>query len=134
MLPCTTRRLSARLALATLLAATTTSGCGSTAEALQWRSCDGSDGPRQAQCATLTVPLDPEVPAEGQPTITLALDRLPATGKRIGSLVVNPGGPGDSAVDELPELAALLSPGVRAAFDIVGYDPPGVGHSDPVSC
>lgn len=84
------------------------------------------------QCASLQVPLD--TTSGTGPTITLTLDRIAARGRRIGSLVLNPGGPGVSAVDELPGLAAGLSAALRDHFDLIGYDPPGVGHSTPVTC
>jgi pimeloyl-ACP methyl ester carboxylesterase len=54
---------------------------------------------------------------------------------RIGSLVVNPGGPGESGIDFVREAAAtIFSPEIRARFDIVGFDPRGVGSSTPVHC
>ncbi|HET9692718.1 MAG TPA: alpha/beta hydrolase [Acidimicrobiales bacterium] len=99
---------------------------------LRWVPCRDGAGPAGAQCATLSVPLDPTAP--GGATVALAIDRLPATGHRVGSLVVNPGGPGISAVDAVPAIAQLLPADVRRAFDVVGYDPPGVGHSAPVTC
>jgi pimeloyl-ACP methyl ester carboxylesterase len=99
---------------------------------LTWRSCMGSVGGEQVQCATLQVPLDYAHP--GGPTIGLALDRLPATGHRIGSLLVNPGGPGASGLQFMPQIAPLLTAGLRQHFDIIGFDPRGVGASDPVVC
>lgn len=87
------------------------------------------------QCGTLTVPMDTTAPSGAPgPTVTLALDRVPATGARIGSLIFNPGGPGVSAVDALPGVVSELSAGVRQHFDVIGYDPPGVGHSTAVDC
>ncbi len=64
----------------------------------------------------------------------LAIDRLPAVGASGGSLLVNPGGPGASGVDELPTIVGMLNPDVLQHFDVVGFDPPGVGHSDPIVC
>jgi pimeloyl-ACP methyl ester carboxylesterase len=84
------------------------------------------------QCATLRVPLDYSKPSG--PTIGLALDRLPATGTKIGSLLINPGGPGASGRQFMPEIAPALSPDLRQHFDIIGFDPRGVGASDPVVC
>ena len=60
--------------------------------------------------------------------------RVKATGDRIGSLFVNPGGPGGSAVDYAKAADYIVSPSVREYFDIVGLDPRGVGLSDPVEC
>jgi pimeloyl-ACP methyl ester carboxylesterase len=64
----------------------------------------------------------------------MAIDRHPATGHKIGSLLVNPGGPGASGVDFLSTLMPQLPADVRAAFDIVGFDPPGVGRTAPITC
>jgi pimeloyl-ACP methyl ester carboxylesterase len=64
------------------------------------------------------------------------MERLPATDRahRIGSLLVNPGGPGASGVDFVRDAAAIYSADLRARYDIVGFDPRGVGASDPVHC
>jgi len=75
----------------------------------------------------------------GQPfgrQINIAVNRLRATDQahRIGSLLVNPGGPGASGVDALPELLPRISSAVRARFDLVGFDPRGTGRSSPVHC
>jgi pimeloyl-ACP methyl ester carboxylesterase len=97
---------------------------------LQWAACGGP-----FQCATARVPLDYNRP-DGT-DISLALIRLPAgdPAHRIGSLFVNPGGPGGSGVDFVRQAARFLwSPAVRARFDIVGFDPRGVGRSSPIRC
>ena len=100
-----------------------------TAVALRWRSCQPG-----FQCSTLRVPLDDRAPAKG--TLDLALTRVLATGPatRIGSLVVNPGGPGASAVQFLQQAATELPAAVRARFDLVAFDPRGVGGSAPIRC
>ncbi len=94
--------------------------------ALTWMRCG------RAQCARLEVPIDDAVP-DG-PTIELGLTRIPARGPRIGSLVVNPGGPGASGVEFVVAAAAAFPPRVRDRFDIVGFDPRGVGSSAAVDC
>ncbi|MHB1930133.1 MAG: alpha/beta fold hydrolase, partial [Acidimicrobiales bacterium] len=99
---------------------------------LRWSACRSGQGPAGFQCATLRVPLDPRDPAKG--TIGLALDRHPATGQAVATLVVNPGGPGVSGVDWLGQAWAAFPPVVRRRFAVVGFDPPGVGHSDAVTC
>lgn len=93
---------------------------------LAWSDC-GSQ-----QCARLTVPVDYAHP-EGK-TIKLAVLNVTSTepSKRIGSLVVNPGGPGGSGVAYAA--GANFTDAVRAAYDIVGFDPRGVGASAPVKC
>ncbi|EUA00850.1 alpha/beta hydrolase fold family protein [Mycobacterium kansasii 824] len=62
----------------------------------------------------------------------LAVIRVPATGQRIGSLLFNPGGPGASAVDMVAVMAPeLKDTDIARHFDLVGFDPRGVGHSTP---
>ncbi len=97
---------------------------------LTWRDC-GADG---AECATLTVPVDYGEPAGD--TIGLRLLRLPAGDAqgRLGSLVVNPGGPGASGVDYARAGSAVVGPEVLERYDLVGFDPRGVARSEPVEC
>jgi pimeloyl-ACP methyl ester carboxylesterase len=95
---------------------------------LAWAKC-GS-----LQCATLRVPVDYANP--GGSTLDLALARRPATSPstRIGSLVFNPGGPGDSGIDLLPHELEALNPVLRQRFDVVSWDPRGIGRSAPIRC
>lgn len=99
---------------------------------VSWKTCDGNDGPTDEQCATLMVPLNYAQPDGAK--IGIALARQRATGHKIGSLVMNPGGPGASGIDELSYLASLLPGSVTSRFDIVSFDPRGVARSDPVRC
>lgn len=92
-----------------------------------WKSCDAG-----FRCATLTVPLDPAKPALG--TVGLALTRHRATGARVGALLINPGGPGASAIGYVQGNYDSLPATLRSRFDIVAFDPRGVGRSDPVHC
>lgn len=92
-----------------------------------WSSCR-----KELYCATLRVPLDYRRPA-GQ-AITLALLKVPASGRRIGSLVVNPGGPGAPGTDYAASYADAFGAPLHRSFDIVGFDPRGTGGSDPVDC
>jgi pimeloyl-ACP methyl ester carboxylesterase len=96
---------------------------------VQWTAC-GSD----LQCGSVTVPLDYSHP-QGT-TIQIAVERHPAEvpSQRIGSLVINPGGPGGSGIDDLPNELSVLTPGLLDDFDIVSFDPRGVQRSDPVDC
>jgi pimeloyl-ACP methyl ester carboxylesterase len=100
-----------------------------TVPALTWSDCGGG-----FQCATATVPLDYPRPQDG--TISLALIRLPATDQvhRIGSLLTNPGGPGGSGVAFIRAVGTTFPAAIRARFDIIGFDPRGVGASTPVRC
>jgi pimeloyl-ACP methyl ester carboxylesterase len=99
------------------------------APTLSWSACGGG-----FQCATLSVPLDDAQPAG--PTVGLAVIRHPAgdPAHRIGSLVVNPGGPGGSGVDFVRAVADTYPPALLRRFDLVGFDPRGSGRSDPVRC
>ena len=93
---------------------------------LRWRAC--RDG---FECAKLLVPLDYGDPKRGQ--LQLAVIRLPAgdPSRRIGSLVVNPGGPGGSGVDYARAARQQITAQVRQRFDVVGFDPRGVAASRP---
>lgn len=83
-----------------------------------------------AQCATISVPVDDADPTGER--ADLAIIRVPAEGRRLGVLLMNPGGPGASAVDSVVGLADLLSGSpVAEHFDLVGFDPRGVGYSTP---
>ncbi|MFM9134160.1 MAG: alpha/beta hydrolase [bacterium] len=96
--------------------------------ALAWSPCYGGD----AQCARLSVPRDHADP-DG-PTISLAVLRLPASGGGSrGPLVVNPGGPGVPGRD-YPLAVASWLPDVARDYDLVGFDPRGVGMSAPLRC
>jgi pimeloyl-ACP methyl ester carboxylesterase len=98
---------------------------------LDWSPC--ADNAKH-RCATMAVPVDYAKPKGDR--FTLALRKAPATdpGKRIGSLVINPGGPGGSGVEYAQYASFVFSPAVRAAYDVVGFDPRGIGASSPVRC
>ncbi|MCR3749157.1 alpha/beta hydrolase [Lentzea californiensis] len=86
------------------------------------------------ECATITVPLDHDEPRGA--TTTVALTRKPATDQagRIGSLLFNPGGPGASGIDYVHAWGEKMSAGVHGRFDVVGFDPRGIGRSNPLRC
>jgi pimeloyl-ACP methyl ester carboxylesterase len=94
-----------------------------------WERCG-----RGQQCATITVPLDYTKP-NGQ-TIELRARKVPARdqGGRIGTLFINPGGPGASGVDYAAAATLAFGAPLLRKFDIVGWDPRGVGQSTPVRC
>jgi pimeloyl-ACP methyl ester carboxylesterase len=96
------------------------------AQKLRWVRCD-----KVFQCARLLVPLDYSRPAWRR--FSLPVIRLPAAhpAQRIGALLVNPGGPGGSGVAYALQARSEISAAVRARFDIVGFDPRGVGGSEP---
>ena len=97
---------------------------------LRWFSCRAETG---FQCATARVPLDYRDP--GGSTIRLALIRQPATdrARRIGTLFFNPGGPGP-AVAAFAHYYEFFPAELRSRFDIVSWDPRGIGGSTPVGC
>lgn len=101
---------------------------------VRWGACaDAYKG--HYQCATLRVPLDYSGAVPG--TVELALIRTPATDPkhRIGSLLVNPGGPGASAVADWDFLSGQVDAALHKRFDVIGFDPRGVGLSSPaVDC
>jgi pimeloyl-ACP methyl ester carboxylesterase len=98
--------------------------------AVAWGPCDsGKDLPRGAQCGTLAVPVDYSQPDGAQ--AKLAVIKFAATGAKIGSLVVNPGGPGESGVNTAADMIDALPQRIRERFDFVGFDPRGVGASTP---
>jgi pimeloyl-ACP methyl ester carboxylesterase len=100
---------------------------------LSWAACGTTDDGTAAgvQCATAVFPMDYEQPQGTQ--VQIAVARVPATDptQRIGSLFVNVGGPGAPAVDRLQAAGAGIFTALNARFDIVGFDPRGVGQSAP---
>ena len=107
------------------------------ARALHWHDCPGSHIPKSPipkglRCTRLLVPLDYAHP-HGR-TIALALDEMPATAparKRLGPLLANPGGPGGSGLGLAVMTARNLPATLAARYDIIGFDPHGVGESVP---
>lgn len=96
-------------------------------QTIAWADCDGF------HCAQVTAPLDWSDPGAGQ--IQLALKRLPASGGQpVGSLLLNPGGPGGSGLEFLPAFAKTAGERLRSSYDLVAFDPRGVGDSTPVRC
>ena len=96
---------------------------------IDWQPCEAN---ADQDCGTLTVPVDYRDP-QGE-TIELGLLRVPASGKRVGSMVVNPGGPGARGTAYAAAAARVFREPLLQAYDIVGFDPRGVGGSDPVDC
>jgi len=94
-----------------------------------WSGC-GASG---IDCAEFTVPLDWDDPAGD--TIQIAVARHKAKGTPLGSLLINPGGPGGSGYDFVHDsVNYIVSSQVLAKYDIIGFDPRGVNHSSPVAC
>ncbi|RLL70168.1 alpha/beta hydrolase [Streptomyces sp. Z26] len=110
-------------------AAARTASDASAVAAPKWTGCATSAYPR-LQCATVRVPLDHARP--GGRKITLALSRVPHTARTYqGPLLVNPGGPGGSGLSLAGFVAESLPAEVAAQYDVIGFDPRGVGRSEP---
>jgi pimeloyl-ACP methyl ester carboxylesterase len=106
---------------------------------IAWKTCPAELGfPESLHCGTLTVPIDWDAP-HGE-RFDLGLVKLPATPSnttsKVGSLFVNPGGPGGSATSFVATIAggAFQSDALFASFDLIGVDPRGVGLSHQVEC
>lgn len=156
--PSRTGRRAAAVVLASALVATLASGCSEITDRLPGRSTATPTAPLAAvpegqddlapfyeqeldwidcgpgECAELTVPLSYDDPL-GE-TIEVSVLKAPASSarNRIGSLVVNPGGPGGSGVDYAAAADFIVGADVRRRYDIVGFDPRGVGRSAPIDC
>jgi pimeloyl-ACP methyl ester carboxylesterase len=115
------------------------------AQPVEWSDCDdridplvagrpGSERDLSFQCGTTTVPVSYEDPDGGTLELFLIKATLAGQADRIGSLLVNPGGPGESASYAAIQSALTLPTDVLGRFDVVGVDPRGVGLSTPVEC
>jgi pimeloyl-ACP methyl ester carboxylesterase len=100
---------------------------------IAWRSCDKKFG-KQLQCARVSVPLNWHQPAGKQ--IQLAVIRRLGSDQKhlIGSMFVNPGGPGESGVDLVRDSGSDFNASGGGRFNIVSWDPRGTNRSDPVRC
>ncbi|GII76534.1 peptidase [Sphaerisporangium rufum] len=112
-------------------AASAGTGEGTGTDVIAWAPCEEEPA---VECGTLAVPIDWSRPKG--PTIDLALARRKATdpAARIGSMLINPGGPGGSGVDFAYSSPDFFTEEIRQRFDLVGFDPRGVGRSHPVVC
>ena len=116
---------------------------GPTVRDVEWTSCRSDDignSPLAAtlserfQCATFAVPLDYDAPS---PDIQIKMIRSKARGtsaERIGSLFLNPGGPGGSGIEFLATASIVLPSTILDKFDLVSFDPRGLGRSTPINC
>lgn len=134
-MPSAKKLLIALAALALLL-----SGCATTStkpfpstsndvSKLAWETCNGS-----FQCATLKVPVDYSDASLGELDIAVLRYRDRNQHDRLGSLVINPGGPGVSGIEYALNAEFILNPEILERYDIVGFDPRGVGQSTAIEC
>lgn len=96
-----------------------------------WSPCSGN---KAHECAQIEVPVDYAKPTGDR--FELALRKVPATApsKKVGSMLINPGGPGGSGVDYAKYAPFVFSPELLEVYDIVGFDPRGIATSDAVTC
>ncbi|MFF3328941.1 alpha/beta hydrolase [Streptomyces sp. NPDC002888] len=121
---------AAEAALAALPRATPSALSPYYGQRLTWRDC----GPG-FECTTMKAPLDYAKPDAGDVRLAVARKKATGPGERLGSLLVNPGGPGGSAVGYVQQYAGIGYPAeVRARYDMVAVDPRGVARSEPVEC
>ncbi|WP_232247612.1 alpha/beta hydrolase [Kitasatospora azatica] len=106
-----------------------TSTDGYYSQRISWTSCGSG-----LQCGKLRVPLDYGKPAGDSLELALVRERARNTGQRVGSLIVNPGGPGESGVAMVKDGTEQFDGPLHDRFDIVGFDPRGTGDSSPVRC
>jgi len=107
---------------------TTTTTTAPAAQKLTWRKCG------KLECSTLQVPVDYSQPDGEQVSLAVSRRRASNPSKRIGSLIVNFGGPGDAGASTLADFAGSYPKEIRERYDVVSFDPRGVGKSRPVEC
>jgi pimeloyl-ACP methyl ester carboxylesterase len=96
---------------------------------LNWASCESAG----FDCATAVAPIDWAQPSSG--VVKLSVIRHKATGPKQGSLLVNPGGPGGSGYDFVSgSVGSAIDATLTKSFDVVGWDPRGIGRSEPIRC
>ncbi|MFE3190593.1 alpha/beta hydrolase [Nocardia sp. NPDC059240] len=128
-----------KLLLSTVLLAAICTACGSSnttraaPQPITWKPCPTEYG-TTVQCADIEVPLDWDKP-DGE-KITVGIDRLPATdsGRSLGDLIINPGGPGGSGTEIIgveSQHPGLIPDEIKARFNLIGLDPRGIGTSRP---
>ncbi|MCS0634944.1 alpha/beta hydrolase [Streptomyces sp. LP05-1] len=99
----------------------------------RWKPC-AADLPAALECATVKVPLDYRAPGGERLDLTMSRIKSTAPAERRGVLLVNPGGPGGPGLSMPLGLREVLPASVQRAYDLIGFDPRGVGRSSPLSC
>lgn len=143
----TTYRNSSRSALLLALSVVTVAGSlavggvevaraegGGGGKAIGWEPCAQSGGPVGQECGELEVPLDYREPQGERVTLAVSRVRSERPGVRRGVLLMIPGGPGGSGVQTLARKGVALQKEMDGAYDIVSFDPRGVGGSTTASC
>lgn len=104
---------------------------GVEAPVIHWTPCVHNSG---FDCAKVQVPLDYRKPKGKQIELTVIRIQAADPSQRIGSLLMNPGGPGGLGTESLPNWLKFFPPTLRQRFDLVSWDPRGIGESTPVQC
>jgi pimeloyl-ACP methyl ester carboxylesterase len=126
-----TRAFGVALVSGTLVLSVPASGQAAQISAIDWKPCPQDV---TAECGTLRLPIDYSKPSGEKFDLAVARRKAADPAKRVGVLLVNPGGPGDSGVDMALSLPPYVGADFRERFDIVGWDPRGVARSRPVMC
>ncbi|MEQ0561950.1 alpha/beta hydrolase [Amycolatopsis sp. NEAU-NG30] len=124
------KRLLTAAAATAVLGSILAAAPASAAESVAWKPC--ADAP-DVDCGTVTVPIDWGHPERGTATIALARRKATDPAARIGSILMDPGGPGGPGAGAVKE-GWQLSPEITKRFDTVGFDPRGVGDSTQIKC
>ncbi|MGW6462024.1 alpha/beta hydrolase [Streptomyces sp. NPDC055078] len=104
-----------------------------TRQQVVWQRCDAA-APASFQCATVKVPLDYRRPGGEKIDVAISRIRTSVPGKRRGVLLFNPGGPGGPGLNEPLFMRDSLPKSVEDRYDLIGFDPRGVGRSSPLNC
>lgn len=117
------------------VAATSSGSWGPPPTTIAWTAC-GEGADPAAQCGTVAVPLDYDRPRAGSVTIGLARIAASNANQKLGTVFVNPGGPGGSGVDFVAwyGFGSYLAELLGGRYDVVGFDPRGVGATEPIRC
>ncbi|WIV61518.1 alpha/beta hydrolase [Amycolatopsis nalaikhensis] len=124
------RRLLTAAAVTAVFGSLLTAAPASAAGGVDWQPC--ADAP-EVDCGTVTVPIDWAHPDRGTASIALARRKATDPQARIGSILMDPGGPGGPGAGEV-ENGWTLSPEITKRFDTVGFDPRGIGDSTQIKC
>jgi pimeloyl-ACP methyl ester carboxylesterase len=130
--PCRVRRTTLLAAVVVTLASPSIAAA-SPAPTLDWGACPLTGDQRQ-ECATLAVPMDYRNPGGARISLAVSRIRTAKPGLRRGVLLLIPGGPGGAGLARPTTHGLRLPQAVLDRYDIVGFDPRGVGHSTPISC
>lgn len=98
---------------------------------VRWRSCEGAP---EVDCGTVTVPIDWSKPGGQKIKISLARRKATDPSARVGALLMDPGGPGGPGAQTVRDEAEVFSTELHRRYDVIGFDPRGVGDSHPVIC